>query len=158
MNLTLMRLIDETFLECPFYGARQMARHLRRQGYYVGRKRIRRLMDKMGLVPIFQRPHTSKPCPEHRVYPYLLRDLVIDRPNRVWCADVTYIPMQRGFLYLVAVMDWASRKVLSWRLSNTMDVEFCVAALEQAIARYGRPDIFNTDQGAQFTASPSPVS
>jgi putative transposase len=152
LNLTLMRLIDETFLECPFYGARQMARHLRRQGYCVGRKRIRRLMDKMGLVPIFQKPHTSKPCPEHRIYPYLLRDLVVDRPNRVWCADVTYIPMKRGFLYLVAVMDWASRKVLSWRLSNTMDVEFCVAALEEAIARYGRPDIFNTDQASQFTS------
>jgi putative transposase len=152
LHLTLMRLIDETFLECPFYGARQMARHLRRQGYCVGRKRIRRLMDKMGLVPIFQKPHTSKPCLEHRVYPYLLRDLVVDRPNRVWCADVTYIPMKRGFLYLVAVMDWASRKVLAWRLSNTMDVEFCVAALEQAISRYGRPDIFNTDQGSQFTS------
>jgi putative transposase len=152
MNLTLMRLIDEQFLETPWYGSRQMARHLRRQGWCVGRKRVRRLMRKMGLVPIFQRPRTSAPCPERKVYPYLLRDLVIDRPNQVWCADVTYIQMKRGFLYLVAVMDWASRKVLAWRLSNTMDAEFCVAALEDAIARYGAPAIFNTDQGAQFTS------
>jgi putative transposase len=151
MNLTLMRLIDEQFLECPWYGSRQMARHLRRQGWCVGRKRIRRLMHMMGLAPIFQKPRTSKPCPDHKIYPYLLRDLIIDRPNQVWCADVTYIQMKRGFLYLVAVMDWASRKVLAWRLSNTMDADFCVAALEEAIARYGRPEIFNTDQGSQFT-------
>jgi len=152
MNLTLMRLIDEQFLECPWYGSRQMARHLCRQGFSVGRKRIRRLMHKMGLAPIFQKPRTSTPCPEHKIYPYLLRDLIIDRPNRVWCADVTYIQMKRGFLYLVAVMDWASRKVLAWRLSNTMDADFCVAALEEAIARYGVPEIFNTDQGSQFTS------
>jgi putative transposase len=152
LNLTLMRLIDEEFLECPWYGSRQMARHLRRQGFGVGRKRIRRLMHKVGLAPIFQKPRTSTPCREHKVYPYLLRDLVIDRPNRVWCADVTYIQMKRGFLYLVAVMDWASRNVLAWRLSNTMDADFCVAALEEAIARYGRPEIFNTDQGSQFTS------
>jgi len=152
MNLTLMRLIDGQFLECPWYGSRQMARHLCRQGFSVGRKRIRRLMHKMGLAPIFQKPRTSTPCPEHKIYPYLLRDLIIDRPNRVWCADVTYIQMKRGFLYLVAVMDWASRKVLAWRLSNTMDADFCVAALEEAIARYGVPEIFNTDQGSQFTS------
>ncbi len=152
MNLTLMRLIDEQFLETPWYGARQMARHLRRHGWCIGRKRVRRLMRKMGLVPIFQKPRTSQPSPEHKVNPYLLRDLVIARPNQVWCADVTYIQMKRGFLYLVAVMDWASRKVLAWRLSNTMDADFCVAALEEAIARYGRPGIFNTDQGAQFTS------
>jgi putative transposase len=152
LNLTLMRLIDEQFVECPWYGARQMARHLRRHGFCVGRKRIRRLMHKMGLVPIFQRPKTSTPCPEHKVYPYLLRDLAIDRPNQVWCADVTYIQMKRGFLYLVAVMDWASRKVLAWWLSNTMDADFCVAALEEAIARHGKPEIFNTDQGSQFTS------
>jgi putative transposase len=115
MNLTLMRLIDEQFLETPWYGSRQMARHLRRHGWCVGRKRIRRLMYKMGLAPIFQKPKTSKPCPEHKIYPYLLKDLVIDRPNQVWCADVTYVQMKRGFLYLVAVMDWASRKVLAWR-------------------------------------------
>jgi putative transposase len=151
-NLVLMRLIDEQFLETPWYGSRQMARHLRRHGWSVGRKRIRRLMHKMGLAPIFQKPRTSVPSPEHKIYPYLLRDLAIDRPNQAWCADVTYIQMKRGFLYLVAVMDWASRKVLSWRLSNTMDADFCVAALEEAIARHGVPQIFNTDQGAQFTS------
>ena len=115
MNLALMRVIDAQFLETPWYGSRQMARHLRRQDWCVGRKRIRRLMRKMGLVPIYQRPRTSVPHPEHRVYPYLLRDLTVERPNQVWCADVTYIPMRRGFLYLVAIMDWASRKVLAWR-------------------------------------------
>ena len=152
LNLALMRLIDAQFLETPWYGSRQMASHLRREGYQVGRKRIRRLMAKMGLVPIYQRPRTTVPHPEHRIYPYLLRDMAITRPNQVWCADITYIPMRRGFLYLVAVMDWATRKVLSWRVSNTMDVEFCTAALEEALARFGRPEIFNTDQGSQFTA------
>jgi len=151
-NLALMRIIDETFLECPFYGARQMARHLRRLGWCIGRKRVRRLMRKIGLAPIYQAPKTSAPHPQHKIYPYLLRHLAIERPNQVWCADVTYIPMRRGFLYLVAIMDWASRKVLAWRLSNTMEADFCVAALEEAIARYGRPDIFNTDQGSQFTS------
>jgi len=146
-NLVLMRLIDEQFLETPWYGSRQMARHLRRNGWCIGRHRVRRLMTKMGLAPIYQRPKTSEPHPQHKVYPYLLRHLTIDQPNQVWCADVTYIPMQRGFLYLVAIMDWASRKVLAWRLSNTMDADFCVAALEEAITRYGRPGIFNTDQG-----------
>ena len=116
-----MRLIDEAFLECPFYGARQMARHLRRQGHTVGRKRVRRLMAKMGLAPIYQKPRTSVPHPRHPVHPYLLKGLVIDRPSPVWCADITYIPMRRGFLYLVAIMDWATRKVLAWRVSNTMD-------------------------------------
>jgi putative transposase len=152
LNLALMRLIDAQFLETPWYGSRQMARHLRREGYTVGRKRVRRLMAKMGLAPIYQRPRTTVPHPEHRVYPYLLRDLVIDRPNQVWCADLTYIPMRRGFLYLVAIMDWATRKVLSWRVSNTMDVEFCLDALEEALARFGRPEIFNSDQGSQFTS------
>ena len=151
-NLALMRFIDETFLECPFYGARQMARHLRRLGWCIGRKRVRRLMRKIGLSPIYQAPKTSEPHPQHKIYPYLLRHLAIERPNQVWCADVTYIPMRRGFLYLVAIMDWASRKVLAWRLSNTMEADFCVAALEDAIARYGSPDIFNTDQGSQFTS------
>jgi putative transposase len=151
-NLALMRLIDEQFLETPWYGSRQMARQLRRQGWRIGRHRVRRLMLKIGLAPIYQRPKTSAPHPQHKVYPYLLRYLSIDEPNQVWCADVTYIPMRRGFLYLVAIMDWASRKVLAWRLSNTMDADFCVAALEQAIARFGRPDIFNTDQGSQFTS------
>jgi putative transposase len=152
LNLTLMRLIDAQFLEAPWYGSRQMARHLRREGYTVSRKRVRRLMAKMGLAPIYQRPRTTVPHPEHRIYPYLLRDLVVDRPNQVWCADITYIPMRRGFLYLVAIMDWTSRKVLAWRVSNTMDVEFCLEALEEALARFGKPEIFNTDQGSQFTS------
>jgi putative transposase len=152
LNLELMRLIDRQFLETPWYGSRQMARHLRREGYTVGRKRIRRLMAKMGLEPIYQRPRTTVPHPEHRIYPYLLRELVIDRPNQVWCADITYIPMRRGFLYLVAVMDWATRKVLSWRVSNTMDADFCIEALEEALERFGKPEIFNTDQGSQFTS------
>jgi putative transposase len=152
LNLALMRLIDAQFMETPWYGSRQMARHLRREGHGVGRKRVRRLMAVMGLVPIYQRPRTTVPHPEHRVYPYLLRDLTIDRPNQVWCADITYIPMRRGFLYLVAVMDWWTRKVLSWRVSNTMDVGFCIEALEDALARHDRPAIFNSDQGSQFTS------
>ena len=152
-NLALMRLIDAQFLETPWYGARQMVRHLRRDGHEVGRKRVRRLMALMGLAPIYQRPRTTLPHPEHRIYPYLLRDLVVSQPNQVWCADITYIPMRRGFLYLVAVMDWATRKVLSWRVSNTMDVAFCVEALNEALTQFGRPAIFNTDQGSQFTSS-----
>jgi putative transposase len=151
-TLLLMRLIDEQFLETPFYGARQMMRHLRRGGHCVGRHRVRRLMHLMGLAAVYQKPRTSAPHPEHMVYPYLLRDLTIDRPNQVWCADITYIPMRRGFLYLVAVMDWATRKVLSWRVSNTMEADFCIAALEEAIGRFGVPEIFNTDQGSQFTS------
>jgi len=151
-TLALMTVIDETFMECPWYGSRQMARHLRRAGHEVGRRRARRLMAKMGLSPIYQRPRTSDPHPQHRIDPYLLRKLAIERPNHVWCADVTYIPMRRGFLYLVAIMDRATRKVLAWRLSNTMDAGFCVAALEEALARYGKPEIFNTDQGSQFTS------
>jgi putative transposase len=152
-DLGLMRLIDAQFLETPWYGSRQMARHLRRDGCEVGRKRVRRLMAVMGLVPIYQRPRTTVLNPEHRIWPYLLRGMVIDRPNQVWCTDLTYIPMRRGFLYLVAVMDWATRKVLSWRVSNTMDVEFCVEALQEALARFGHPEIFNSDQGSQFTSS-----
>lgn len=152
MNLELMRLIDEQHIETPWYGARQMMRHLRRLGHAVNRKRIGRLMQVMGLSAIYQKPKTSKPHPEHKIYPYLLRGMTIDRPNQVWCADISYIPLRRGFLYLVAIMDWASRKVLSWRLSNTMDADFCVAALEDALFRYGKPEIFNTDQGSQFTS------
>lgn len=147
-----MRLIDEQFLEMPWYGSRQMTRHLRRHGHQVNRKRVRRLMARIGLQAIYQRPKTIVPHPEHKIWPYLLCDLTIDRPDQVWCSDITYIPMRRGFLYLVAVMDWATRKVLSWRLSNTMDVEFCIEVVEEAMARYGRPDIFNTDQGSQFTS------
>ena len=151
-TLALMQVIDTAFLDMPWYGSRQMARHLRRIGHDVGRRRVRRLMSRMGLSPIYQRPRTSDPNPQHRVYPYLLRKLVIDRPNQVWCADITYIPMRRGFLYLVAIMDWATRKVLAWRLSNTMDAGFCVAALEEALSLFGKPEIFNTDQGSQFTS------
>jgi putative transposase len=151
-NLELMRVIDEAFMEMPWYGSRQMARHLRRHGWWAGRKRVRRLMNKIGLAAIYQAPKTSEPHPQHRIYPYLLRHLIVDRPDQVWCADVTYIPMRRGFLYLVAIMDWFSRKVLAWRLSNTMEADFCVAALEDAITRYGKPGIFNTDQGSQFTS------
>lgn len=152
-NLALMRQIDEQFLETPWYGSRQMARWLRRQGHLVGRHRVRRLMRKMGLSPIYQAPRTSQPHPQHRIYPYLLRDLTIERPNHVWCTDITYIPMRRGFLYLVAIMDWATRKVLTWRLSNTMDAGFCIEALEEAIVQFGKPEIFNSDQGSQFTSA-----
>ena len=151
-TLLLLREIDRAFTEWPFLGVRQMRDYLRLLGYGVGRKRVRRLMHLMGLEPIYRKPRTTVPHPEHRRYPYLLRELSITRPNQVWCADITYIPMRRGFLYLVAIMDWHSRKVLSWRLSNTMDVDFCVSALEEALAKYGKPDIFNTDQGSQFTS------
>ena len=151
-NLALMRRIDELFLKYPFYGSRQMVRQLRREGICVGRHRVRRLMHLMGLEAIYQAPKTSTPHPAHRIYPYLLKGMVIDRPNQVWCADITYIPVQRGFLYLVAIMDWATRHVLAWRLSNTMDVRFCLEALNEALARYGKPEIFNTDQGSQFTS------
>ncbi len=152
-NLALMRRIDELFLKHPFYGSRQMVRQLRREGVRVGRHRVRRLMRVMGLEAIYQAPRTSVSHPAHRVYPYLLKGMTIDRPNQVWCADITYTPVQRGFLYLVAVMDWATRHVLAWRLSNTMDARFCVEALNEALARYGTPEIFNTDQGGQFTSS-----
>jgi putative transposase len=152
-TLALMRRIDELFLKYPFYGSRQMARQLRRQGTRVGRHRVRRLMRLMGLQAIYQAPKTSAPHPAHRIYPYLLKNLMVDRPNQVWCADITYIPVQRGFLYLVAIMDWATRRVLSWRLSNTMDAQFCVEALNEALSRYGKPEIFNTDQGSQFTSA-----
>ena len=151
-NLALMRRIDELFLKYPFYGSRQMTRQLRREGVPVGRHRVRRLMRLMGLAAIYQAPRTSTPHPVHRIYPYLLRNLTVERPDHVWCADITYIPVRRGFLYLVAIMDWATRHVLAWRLSNTMDAGFCVEALKEAMARYGRPEIFNTDQGSQFTS------
>ena len=150
-NLCFMTIIDKQFLETPWYGSRQMARHMQRQGHKCGRHRVRRLMRIMRLVPIYQTPNTSKKHPQHKIYPYLLRRLTIDRPNQVWCVDITYIPMRRGFLYLVAVMDWYSRKVLSWRLSNSMEADFCVEALKEAIAKYGAPEIMNSDQGSQFT-------
>ena len=151
-TLALMRRLDELFLKYPFYGSRQMRRQLRREGVCVGRHRIRRLMRLMGLEAIYQAPKTSTPHPAHRVYPYLPRNLTVARPDHVWCADITYIPVRRGFLYLVAIMDWATRHVLAWRLSNTLDARFCVEALNEALAEYGRPEIFNTDQGSQFTS------
>jgi len=151
-NLALMRRIDELFLKYPFYGSRQMVRQLRREGILAGRHRVRRLMRLMGLEAIYQAPRTSTPHPGHRIYPYLLRNLTVVRPDHVWCADITYIPVRRGFLYLIAIMDWATRHVLAWRLSNTMDAGFCVEALHEAMARYGKPEIFNTDQGSQFTS------
>ena len=151
-TLALMRRIDELFLLYPFYGSRQMVRHLRREGVRVGRHRVRRLMRLMGIEAIYRAPRTTKPHPKHKVYPYLLRGLSIERPDQVWCSDITYIPVHGGFLYLVAVMDWASRRVLSWRLSNSLDASFCVEALAEALDRYGKPDIFNTDQGSQFTS------
>jgi len=145
-----MKLIDRQYLATPFYGARKIAAWLKSQGQRVNRKRVRRLMRVMGLKAIYRRPRTSKPAPGHRIYPYLLGGMKITRPNQVWAADITYIPMARGFLYLVAIIDWYSRYVLSWRLSNTLDASFCVEALEEALKK-GRPEIFNTDQGAQFT-------
>ena len=152
LTLTLMQEIDRAFTDWPFLGVRQMRDYLALLGYGAGIKRVRRLMRLMGLMAVYQKPKTSVPHPGHTRYPYLLRDLTVTRPNQVWCADITYIPMRKGFLYLVAIMDWHSRKVLSWRLSNTMDADFCVSALEEALAKYGKPDIFNTDQGSQFTS------
>ena len=151
-NLALMRRIDELYMDCPFYGSRQMSRHLRREGVVAGRHRIRRLMRLMGLEAVYRKPRTSEPHPGHEVHPYLLRGVAVERPDQVWCADITYIPVRSGFLYLVAAMDWATRFVLAWRLSNTMDAAFCVEALEAALSGGAAPDVFNTDQGAQFTS------
>lgn len=145
-----MKLIDRQYLATPFYGARKIAAWLKSQGNTVNRKHIQRLMRIMGIKAIYRRPRTSRPAPGHKIYPYLLRDIKITRPNQVWATDITYIPMARGFLYLVAIIDWYSRYVISWRLSNTLDADFCVAALEEAL-RKGKPEIFNTDQGSQFT-------
>ena len=149
-NLALMRRIDEQYLKTPWYGARQMARSLRRQGYPVGRKRVGRLMRLMALHSLAPGPKTSRKHPAHPIDPYLLRDRRIDAPNQVWCADVTYVPLAHGFVYLVAIMDWHTRHVLSWQLSITQDTSFCLEALETALQRYGKPTIFNTDQGSQF--------
>ena len=151
-DLALMTLIDRQYLARPYYGSRRMAAWLATQGDVVNRKRVRRLMRRLGLTAIYQRPNTSKPAMAHKIYPYLLGGLAIERVNQVWCSDVTYIPMAKGFLYLVVIMDWVSRAVLAWRLSNTLAADFCVEALEEALARYGRPEIFNTDQGSQFTS------
>ena len=153
-NLGLMRQIDEQFLETPFFGVRQMTWHLRNDGHLVNEKRIRRLMRLMGLMPIYQKPNTSRPAKGHKTYPYLLRGLRVDRPNQVWCSDITYLPMRRGFLYLVAIMDWHTRKVLAWRISNTLEADFCVEALNEAIHKFGPPEIMNTDQGSSSRPSP----
>jgi putative transposase len=152
-DLRLMRRIDELYLATPFYGSRRMVAVLRREGWVVNRKRVRRLMRVMQIEAIYQKPNTSRRHPDHVVYPYLLRGLVIDRPNQVWCADITYIPMAKGFVYLVAVMDWFSRRVLAWRVSTDMDKAFCVEALREALDRYDSPKIFNTDQGSQFASA-----
>lgn len=151
-NLILMRLIDEEFMRHPFLGSRQMRDYLRRQGYRINRKRVQRLMRKMGLVSLAPKPNTSLSNKSHKVYPYLLRNLTINRPNQVWCSDITYIRLKGGFVYLVAMMDWHSRKVLSWELSNTLDSSFCISTLERAIRLHGKPDIFNSDQGSQYTS------
>ena len=148
----LMRAMDKIHLRLPFYGSRRIVDELATEGHVVNRKRVKRLMRRMGMNALYPKPNTSRANHAHKVYPYLLRDLNIDRANQVWCTDITYIPMRKGFLYLVAVMDWHSRKVLSWRLSNTLDTEFCVEALREALHHYGTPEIFNTDQGCQFTS------
>lgn len=153
-ELVLLRRLDELHLEFPWMGSRSLRDQLVAMGFSVSRDRIRRLMRKAGIRAVYRRPRTTIPAQGHKVYPYLLGGLVIDRPNQVWAADITYIPMARGFVYLVAIMDWYSRRVLSFRLSNTMSADFCVEALEEALALYGPPEIFNTDQGSQFTGKP----
>jgi putative transposase len=152
-DLALMRRIDALFTAWPFLGSRRMAAMRRAEGWQANRKRMQRLMRRMGIAALGPKPRTTKPAPGHKIFPYLLRNLPIERPNQVWAADITYVPIGRGFLYLVAVIDWASRAVLAWRLSNTMDVSFCVSALEEAVARFGKPASFNTDQGSQFTSA-----
>jgi putative transposase len=151
-DLVLMRNIDELHLEVPFAGSRMLRDLLAAKGSKIGRRHITTLMRKMGIEATYRKPNTSKPAPGHRIYPYLLRKLIIDRPNQVWATDITYIPMARGFVYLCAVMDWYARRVLAWRLSNTMEAEFCVETLEDALARHGKPGIFNSDQGSQFSS------
>ncbi|WP_085978290.1 IS3 family transposase [Roseobacter sp. MED193] len=152
-TIDLMHEIDRIFTKYPFFGSRQIAAYLPQSGFSAGRHRVRRLMGIMGLQAIYKGPNTSKKHPQHKIWPYLLRKLSITRPNHVWCSDITYIPVKNGFLYLVAIMDWATRKVLSWRLSNTLDASFCVEALDEAIAKYGKPEIMNTDQGSQYTGA-----
>ena len=152
-DLALMRRIDELFTSWPFLGSRRMTAMLRAEGLRINRKHVQRLMRLMGIAALGPKPKTTKPAPGHKIYPYLLRNVRIERANQVWAADITYIPIGRGFLYLVAIIDWASRVALSWRLSNTMDTSFCLAALEEAFARFGKPQIFNTDQGSQFTGA-----
>ncbi len=151
-DLELMRLIDEIHLQWPFYGSRRIRDELQGGGHRVNRKRVQRLMRQMGLRALYPRRRTSQPGKGHKIYPYLLRDVSVERANQVWASDICYIPMAKGFMYLVAIMDWHSRRVLSWRVSNTLDTEFCIEALEEALRRFGAPEIFNTDQGAQFTS------
>ena len=153
-DLALMRRIDQLHLDYPFAGSRMLRDMLRQEGTRVGRRHVRTLMRKMGVEALYRKPNTSRRNGRAGVFPYLLRDLTITRPNYVWAADITYIPMKRGFVYLFAVLDWATRRVLSWRLSNTLSTDFCIEAVQEAIARYGKPEIFNTDQGCQFTSSP----
>jgi putative transposase len=152
-DLAIMRRIDELHLDCPFAGSRMLRDILRREGFVIGRCHVATLMKRMGIEAIYRRPNTSKPAPGHKIYQYLLRGLKVDRPNQVWAMDITYIPMARGFVYLAAVVDWFSRRVLAWRLSITMEAAFCIEALEEALAKHGRPEIFNTDQGSQFTSA-----
>jgi len=152
-NLAIMRRIDALHLDYPFAGSRMLRDLLRGEGVVIGRERVVTMMRRMGIVAIYRRPNTSKPAPGHKIYPYLLRGLAVDRPNQVWAMDITYIPMARGFVYLAAVVDWFSRRVLSWRVSIGMEVELCLEAVEEALAKYGRPEIFNTDQGSQFTCA-----
>jgi len=152
-DLVIMRRLDELHLQFPFAGSRMLRGLLAGEGIKVGRRHVRTLMKRMGIEALYRRPRTTKPEPGHKIYPYLLRDMAITRPNHVWAMDITYIPMARGFVYLAAVLDWASRRVLSWRLSITMEAAFCVEALEEALAKYGKPEIFNTDQGSQFTGA-----
>ena len=152
-DLAIMRRIDELHLDHPFAGSRMMRDLLRGEGTAIGRERVASMMCRMGVEALYRRPNTSKPAPGHKIYPYLLRGLDVVRPNQVWAMDITYIPMARGFVYLAAVLDWFSRRALSWRVSITMQVDFCLDAVEEALARHGRPDIFNTDQGSQFTSA-----
>ena len=151
-DLAIMRRIDQLHLDFPFAGSRMLRDFLRAEGVKIGRCRVITLMRRMGIEALYRRPNTSRPAPGHQVFPYLLRKMTVDRPNQVWAMDITYIPMARGFVYLAAVVDWYSRRVLSWRLSITMTVDFCLEAVEEALAKYGKPDIFNTDQGSQFTS------
>jgi len=152
-DLVLMRRIDDLHLEYPFAGSRMLRDILRREGYSIGRKHVGTLMKKVGIEALYKKPNTSRRHPEHEVYPYLLRNMEINRANHVWAADISYIPMKRGFVYLFAVMDWASRRVLSWRLSNTLTTHFCIEDMQEAMHRHGTPEIFNTDQGSQFTST-----
>jgi putative transposase len=152
-DLAIMRRLDQLHLEFPFAGSRMLRGLLAAEGCKIGRRHVKKLMQRMGMEALYRRPRTTKPEPSHKIYPYLLRGLAITRPNQVWAMDITYIPMARGFVYLAVVLDWATRRVLSWRLSITMEAAFCVETLEDALARHGRPDVFNTDQGSQFTGS-----